>query len=84
MSPANLWRSEIGVFNSLKESLGISVLSRESDVEAIENLADSQRKTVGHYTNLFWSVDQVMGIGYKLLQCYKKLKSDRAVCNLHD
>ncbi len=78
MSPANLWRSEIGVFNSLKESLGISVLSRESDVEAIENLADSQRKTVGHYTNLFWSVDQVMGIGYTDYggtSCYSATKS---------
>lgn len=60
-NPAYAWRSEIDAFNELKGRLGMTVLSKESDVDAIEELADSERKTVGHYTNLFWSVDQVMG-----------------------
>ncbi len=75
-NPEDGWNREVTAFNQLKESLGMSVLSKESDVKAITDLADAQKKTVTHYTNLFWSADQVMGIGvtdygsYGTTSCY--------------
>ena len=67
------WRKEIDAFNPLKEELGLQVLTKESDVSAIKNLAWERGIDIGHYTNLFWSIDQVMGMGYtpyNVTSCY--------------
>lgn len=72
-NPENAWRSEIGTFNMIKERLGKTVLDNESDVREIERLASAEGKKVGHYTNLFWAADQVMGVGYtnyRATSCY--------------
>ncbi|MGN0390378.1 MAG: hypothetical protein ACI4L2_06150, partial [Wujia sp.] len=63
-SPAYMWYSEKGIFDKYKTQLNIGTLTSESDVSAIESAAEDDNKEVGHYTNLFWSVDQVMGVGF--------------------
>lgn len=57
------WHDEIAAFNKVKEELGMDVLTSEDDVKKIESLADAKGWEVGHYTNLFLSVDQIMGAG---------------------
>lgn len=63
-NPAYLWNTEISAFNKVKDSLAISTLENEEDVAEIEEAAEAQNMTVGHYTNLFYDANQVMGIGY--------------------
>ena len=61
-------------------SYSIETLTSESDVESIESAAEADSKVVGHYTNLFWSIDQVMGVGftnYGSTGCYNATKTKR-------
>lgn len=55
---------EKAVFDSIKEELGIAKIESMDDVARIEEEADRQKAVVGHYTNLFWAKDQVMGVGF--------------------
>ena len=60
-----LWTSEKGSFLKAMEELGMEKLSSEEDLKKVINQAETvDRKTVGHYTNLFWAADQVMGAGF--------------------
>ena len=75
--PAHQWRAEIATFNKFKNELGLDVLTSEDDVEKIEYLAMSEGEEVGHYTNLFFATDQVMGVGhcsYNNTYCYNASK----------
>ncbi len=62
--PPAIWLSEKGNFKKAMESLGIKKLISEENIKAIEAEAESGGYEIGHYTNLFWAVDQVMGIGF--------------------
>ena len=60
-----LWASEKGAFLTAMEELGMKKLSSEEDLKKVIDQAETvDRKTVGHYTNLFWAADQVMGVGF--------------------
>lgn len=72
------WYSEKGSFKYAMEELGLSELGSESDIRTVENKADELNREVGHYTNLFWAKDQVMGVGfsnYKGTLCYNASSS---------
>jgi Rps23 Pro-64 3,4-dihydroxylase Tpa1-like proline 4-hydroxylase len=76
-SPAYAWYNEKSIFNTIKTSLGIISLTSEADVSDIEKEAASQGKTIGHYTNLFYAADQIMGAGYtdySRTSCYNASK----------
>ena len=62
--PAAAWYSEKGAFDKMKAQAGIETITSWDDIKTIESLAEEKRYTVGHYTNLFWNADQVMGAGY--------------------
>lgn len=51
-------------FDRIRDELGIKKITSMDDVSKIEEEADKQGIVVGHYTNLFWAKDQVMGTGY--------------------
>ncbi len=75
--PAYMWRAEIETFNKYKKELGMDSITSEEDVEKIDNLAFSNNEEVGHYTNLFWADNQVMGVGhcnYGNAYCYNASK----------
>ena len=78
--PAYMWRAEIETFNKYKKELSIDAITSEEDVERIDNRAFSNGEEVGHYTNLFWAADQVMGVGhcnYSNMYCYNASKMIR-------
>lgn len=60
---AGWYTQEKQLFNKIKEELGITKIT-ESTVRQIYAEADRRNSTVGHYTNLMYAVDQVMGVGY--------------------
>ena len=72
------YNSEKAVFDRIKEELGIEEITGMGDVDRIMKEARYQGLTVGHYTNLFWAADQVMGVGYTRYRdtsCYNASKA---------
>jgi LPXTG-motif cell wall-anchored protein len=57
------YNQEKAVFDRIRKELGIEKLTM-GEVARIEEEAERQGDEVGHYTNLFCAVDQVMGVGY--------------------
>ena len=51
-------------FDRIRDDLGITKITSMDDVERIGEEAKIRDVEVGHYTNLFWDADQVMGVGY--------------------
>ena len=62
--PVEAWLTEKKYFDHIKTELGIDRVTSTEDIRRIENYADENGYTIGHYTNLFWDADQVMGVGY--------------------
>ena len=58
------WMSERSIFKGLMTDLGLSQLSSEAEVKTLRSEANKRGRTVGHYANLFYAVNQVMGIGF--------------------
>ena len=58
------WNSEKSGFIRIMEDLEIDEITSETDINRIDSAASEKGITIGHYTNLFWAKDQVMGIGY--------------------
>lgn len=77
--PASAWyNKEKADFDRIKQELGITQITSDEDVRRIIDEGYSQNVVVGHYTDLFWSIDQVMGVGYtdyKRTSCYKASNS---------
>lgn len=74
---AGWYTQEKKVFDSIKNQLGITELTSET-LRQIEAEAAVQGVTIGHYTNLFWAVDQAMGVGftqYNATSCYNASKA---------
>ena len=72
------YNEEKAVFDRIKGELGIGKITSTDDVKRIKEEADNQGVIVGHYTNLFWAADQVMGVGYTQYRgtsCYNASKS---------
>ena len=75
IDPASAWYSEKAIFDKYKEMLGITELT-EDNVYDIYRAASKKGEVVGHYTNLFLSKDEVMGVGfceygkYRNTSCY--------------
>ena len=64
---------EKAIFDRVMGELGITKITSMDEVARIEAEADKQGFVVGHYTNLFWATDQVMGVGltqYRGTSCY--------------
>lgn len=76
--PTDGWYiKEKAAFDAIKESLGITSLT-EASLAQIERKAGEENVTIGHYTNLMWSADQVMGVGrtqYRNTSCYNAAKA---------
>lgn len=72
------YNKEKTIFDGIKEELGITEITSAEDVDRIEKEACYQGLVVGHYTNLFWAADQVMGVGYtqyRETSCYNASKA---------
>ena len=68
-----IWTSEKSNFEKAMQKLGMTKLTSEEDIRKVIKEAENNNWEVGHYTNLFWAVDQVMGIGftnYSGTNCY--------------
>ena len=64
-------------FDQIREALGITALTEET-LQQIKDAASAQHIVIGHYTNLMWSADQVMGVGrtqYRTTSCYNASKA---------
>ena len=64
LKAADMWYSEKTRFNQIKDTLGIATIDSLDQIKAIKDYADENKITIGHYTNMFWSADQAMAIGY--------------------
>ncbi len=67
------YTKEKAIFDRIKNELGITQITSSADVAKIEAEASNQGVVVGHYTNLLWAADQVMGVGYtqyRYTSCY--------------
>ncbi|MGN0394858.1 MAG: fibronectin type III domain-containing protein [Coprococcus sp.] len=62
--PVAMWNSELSSFNEIKAEFGYSAITSQDQLAAVRERANEEGISIGHYTNLFWAVDQVMGIGY--------------------
>ena len=72
------YNKEKVIFDRIKGELGIEKITSMDDVAKIEAEADNQGVVVGHYTNLFWAADQLMGVGYtqyRTTSCYNASKA---------
>ena len=58
------YTEEKEIFDAYRDELGYSGYLTDSQVEAIEDAAADDGETVGHYTGLFYSEDQAMGVGW--------------------
>ncbi len=70
---AGWYTEEKAEFDRIKGELGIAKVTSMDDVQKVEEEADRQNVVVGHYTNLFWAANQVMGVGYtryRRTSCY--------------
>lgn len=66
------YKKEKKVFDSIKNQLGITTIDNAT-LKQIRAKAKTQNKEIGHYVNLFYSTDQVMGVGFTQYQntaCY--------------
>lgn len=75
--PEILWNSEIEKFNKYKNMLKISQIDTEAKLTRVCNKASDNGAIIGHYTNLFWSKSQIMGVGicdYGTTSCYNASK----------
>ena len=61
---AGWYTEEKEYFDAVKKSLGYSGSLTSSQISAVTSAAYSYGYVVGHYTGLFYSKNQVMGIGY--------------------
>ncbi len=88
MDPTVGWyNGEKAVFDRIKGELGITKITSMNDVAEIEKEADRQDAVIGHYTNLFWAADQVMGVGftqYRVTSCYNASKSSNYTNDRYD
>ena len=69
---AGWYNKEKKVFDSIKNQLGITAIDNAT-LKQIWTEAEAQNKEIGHYTNLFYATDQVMGVGFTQYQntaCY--------------
>ena len=57
----NMWYKEKSNFKATMSSLGMEALTSEADLKMVE---DNNTKIIGHYTNLFLTDEQVMGVGF--------------------
>ena len=57
----NMWYREKSNFEATMSSLGMEALTSEADLKMVE---DNNTKIIGHYTNLFLTDEQVMGVGF--------------------
>lgn len=55
---------EKAIFDRIRDELGITQVTSTEDLRAIKKAAAEQDVVIGHYTNLMWAADQVMGVGY--------------------
>lgn len=65
-------KKEKRTFDQIKGELGITVIN-EATLQQIKKEANTRNVVVGHYTNLFWAADQLMGVGftqYRTTACY--------------
>ena len=78
---------EKAVFDRIKGELGITEITSWDDVQRIEEEAERRGAEVGHYTNLFWAADQVMGVGYtqyRSTSCYNASKASNYTTNRYN
>lgn len=61
---AGWYNGEKIAFNQIRDQLGYTPPLTSEQIKAIDNTAMEQGFIIGHYTNLFWDTEQVMGIGY--------------------
>ena len=78
---------EKAVFDWIKGKLGITEITSWDDVQRVEEEAEQQGAEIGHYTNLFWAADQVMGVGYtqyRSTSCYNASKASNYTNNRYN
>lgn len=71
------WLDERKSFDLIKSDLGITEVN-DSTLKQINDEANTRGITIGHYTNLFWAQDQIMGVGwtnYRSTSCYNATKT---------
>ena len=64
---------EKATFDQIRDDLGITAITSTEDLARISREADARGEMIGHYTNLMWAADQVMGVGvtqYYRTSCY--------------
>ena len=88
MDPTVGWYNrEKTVFDRIKGELGITKITSMNDVAEIEKEANRQDVVIGHYTNLFYAADQVMGVGftqYRVTSCYNASNSSNYADDRYD
>ena len=81
------YNREKAVFDRIKGELGITEITSWDDVQRVEEEAERRGAEVGHYTNLFWAADQVMGVGYtqyRSTSCYNASKASNYTNNRYN
>lgn len=71
------WLDERKSFDLIKSDLGITEVN-DSTLKQINDKANTRGITIGHYANLFWAQDQIMGVGwtnYRSTSCYNATKT---------
>lgn len=66
------YKKEKRTFDQIKDELGITEIN-EATLQQIQAEAKARNVVVGHYTNLFWAADHLMGVGftqYRTTACY--------------
>ena len=58
------WYSEKTYFLDAMQQLGMTTITSSSDVYKVESKAADNNKIVGHYTNMFYFKNQIMGVGF--------------------
>ena len=78
MKPVDIWCTEKRAFIKIMEELGIDKITSNDQLKQIEKYADDNKMVIGHYTNLFYKDEQVMGVGftpYNRVFCYNAASS---------
>lgn len=74
---AGWYTMEKKTFDKIKAELGITEIN-DATLQQIEHEAEARNVVVGHYTNLFYAADQLMGVGftqYRNTSCYNASES---------
>ncbi len=69
---AGWYTKEKRFFDQIKSDLGITEINN-STLSQIKKEASNRKQEIGHYTNLLWAADQLMGVGftqYNTTSCY--------------